>query len=685
MQVVASRPRRIVIAFAAFIGVFAGTLGVGVEPAQAVDCAGPASVCAQLDTSTSTTPKPSESSSDGTPCSQSLPASPVTICGTASIRFTYSVGQGGAQVMNLPASMWMGWYHNYAGQCTTSSYQAWDAAEGAYVRIPANGVGWIDKHWWTPDIRTSSIKRTVTVAKPATHTSTVVVQAGYWKTVNKKKVWVPPVTKTVTTTDPVVPVTVDVYKVIDNIGYQGSSTRTQTFSTPGTYTYMYTEVTMNPWWTGRSVTFSPCYYPSAPKLVVNQCPTEVGPGQMTGPSGNAVSTFPVAVGPGKYDPKTEKRIWRTRPATNMGSKWVETPSGGILYSDIGMKWRQPGATSFFSQKDSTAALAYARDCESTIEYNTTAINQPCQYLGTTYPDKYGQWLPASDPLCKGFVPGNYLKTAAGKQSKCQYVQYYWDLFNQTYTNKQRFIKCDVPKACADCAIRAWAHWKCNDATGSNGRNETYDFINCNVSKPGPDSGGPLNATCTVASKQPQIFDSKGKLVPNGSQAFADGKPWLMRWLIPKATVAVKDQWMQWIMAGNSSPYRTGLGLSDPTQPIFASDNKNASPLSADNILTTPGSAEGKPGWTSADLWVRAYQGGGANNAGSPLFLGSERKDGGLRINDKDTIPFGAYLAFLYTYDYTTSTGMGGPVTLTIPVTCGTEMGYLYWLSGRVTQ
>lgn len=675
------RSSRTAISFAVFVAVFAGTLGLGVEPAEAVDCSGAASVCAKIETTTSTTNKPSEVNNDGTPCSQSLPASPVTVCGTASIRFTYSLGQGGAVVLGLPQSMWMGWYHNYAGQCTTSSYQAWDAAENAYVRMPATSVGWIDKRFWTLDVKTYVSQKTVTVAKPQTHTSTVIVKPGYWK----KGKWYPPITKTVTTTDPVQPVTVTTYKLTDNIGLQGSRTGTQTFSSVGTHRYSYTEVIMNPWWVGRSVNYSPCYYPSAPKTVVNACPTEVGPGLMTGPTGNALTKFPVAVGPGKYDPKTEKRVWRTKPSANAGKYWVDTPSGGIMYSNIGLKWREPGALGFFSQKDSTAALSYARNCDDKIEYNTTAINQPCQYLGTTFPDKYGQWLPATDPLCKGFVPGNYLKTAAGKQSKCTYVQYYWDLMYQTSTNKQRFIKCETPKPCANCAINAWAHWKCNDASGSNGRNETYDFVNCDAKKKGADSAGPLGATCTVPSKAPKIYDAAGNLVPNGSQAFADGKPWLMRWQIPSPTVSVKDKWMQWIMAGNSSPYRSGLGLSDPKQPIFASDNKSASPLGSSNILTTPGTAQGKQGWTSADLYLRAYQGGSANATGGPLFVGSERADGGLRVDNNDTIPFGAYLAFLYTYEYTTSTGMGGPVTLVIPVTCGTDMGYLYWLSGRVTQ
>lgn len=582
---------------------------------------------------------------------------------------------------------WLWWDNQYANQCVGASYPAYDPAKKAYDTYYANAVGWVDNHYWLFGIDTVRTPRTVTVAGPQPIYGTEPVYS--YKSVynSKTKKWTTVKTQTgtrqiITGYTPVVPVTVTVSTITDRTNSGMDNTTTRTYSTPGTYSYTRVDVTYFPNWNGRTVNYGPCYYPSAPKLITNNCPASVGPGTMTGPSGNAAtSPWPVPTGPGTYDPQTEMRKWRTAPANAASNPlWVNAPNGGTLYSTIGMEWKK-GATSKFFQQGNTTALALARDCTD-ITYNTTALGQPCQYLGTTYPDKYGKWLPATDPICQ-LTPGNYYKKAAGEATKCQYVQYYWDPFSQQYTSKQTFLQCEPPQACPDCAVDGWANWKCNDANGSNGRDLTYNFANCNST---------TTYMCSFADSKPTIKDPAGVTKPNGAQVLANGKQWTLAWNAPSAVrsstggnVTPQNKWMQFLRAENSQPVRVGAGTGADTQPVFAHTTKTANPTNTSSLLTDAGSETGTDGWDKSTLYLRAYQGSKVNLTGSLLYVGRNQVANPATVNPNGLIPYGVYLAFIYTHPRTVSTGPGGTVTIDVPEVCATNMATLYMTSGRPTN
>jgi hypothetical protein len=675
------------------------------SPSHAVDCStvSAADFCTSSGSTTDAGTPTNTTSSNGVSCDKPLPSAPTVTCGTASIRYGNKPGNVGSTISGLPGT-WMGWSDQYAMQCFGATVQVYNPFNGNYLTYRATGVDWKDYRYWTPQVSTSTQKLSVYIAPSYTYQEDV--YGWYWKP--KKKEWDYRKIGTRTVTVPQAPpVTVTTYSFTDNTLSSSNFTRQATLSSPGWNNYTLTTVTVWPLWVGRTVVYGPCIFPKAPQLVKTECAVGIGPGYMNGPFGNsATKPWPVPTGPGTHDVQTEVKRWAAVPnsAAVRNSKYWKPMSGpntagGVLYSDFGLAFEDPITNAIFSQKGNETAMNYVANCGE-IRYKTTAKDQKCQYLGKTLKGLNGVWLDSgyttTDPrgtevkVC-AFTYGNYEKSADRTESKCYHTHYNWDQWAQVDPNLNLFMYCTPKYFLSPYVDRA--HWNCQFPNGRIGYDATTNFAN-------PNSACQPNVTyqCRFSSAAPVIKDPSGRVVPNRSQMLPNGKQWEVFWAAPNllidryvggrlsSRVPAENQWMQWMQASNSQPYKTTLTADDGTQPIFASTEKNADPATAKSILTDLGSAKGKSGWTDSTLYLRSYKGAPANTTGATMYVGkTEGVPNFATVAPNTLIPYGTYMAFIFTYMEKITSDMGGTVEINVPQTCATDMATFYVTAGRPTS
>jgi hypothetical protein len=222
-------------------------------------------------------------------------------------------------------------------------------------------------------------------------------------------------------------------------------------------------------------------------------------------------------------------------------------------------------------------------------------------------------------------------------------------------------------------VNTWANWKCNDATGSNGYNDTYDFAHC---------GGTITASLPKCvwngSTTPAITSPAGTAASNGTQAPANGKAWQVTWPTLTTSKPVLNEWVEMVMVKNSQPYRSGLSSDDSTQPFIASFTKGGSSV----VVDTQNSGTGLDGWAQHTAFLQFFK--ASTVVPSAFTFGSETSNP-VSLGSKAVNPFGVYLVYHWTYTYAVSTGVGGSTVMQVPGTCVTNMAYFYPVSGRSTK
>lgn len=681
-----------------------------------------------------------KSSNTGT-CAQSLPAAPVRYCGYMSFgarvhspHLAFHRAVSGAPQAQWQDSSGRTHLNNYKGQCQGEWIPIYDPtldpATGANhaANKPANSHLWSIGVWWRDN--QYYVPKTITESKWSHYNPR-------WKYSTKKTkktitLPFPPFKFTYTVTETVRELN-DPKRVLVRVTrntIEGFTQRDYTTIGPGGSANGIQTLTF-PWYTNRIVDYGGCNYPKAPKLYTNVCAASVGPGYLTGPYGNsATSPWPVPTGVGKYDPQTELKRWNTRPANASSNPlWKETGGGrGILYSNIGMAWENPDVefllnrtkiigssatagisgtsrwSGFFPSGSALAGqlLSYIKDCPD-IVYQVSARDQSCVYLGSTFGADYGKTFGPRSEYCSKFTPGNYTREATGRTMKCQYAEVFWD--NSTAGNrgsgygetlnpkgdpvfKRELLGCDEPKLDPSAEIDGWSHWVCNDSRGSVGRNNSYNFANCS----GPRPDGTVDIAdeyrCVAPDAgEPRVLDPEtGFVGPNRSQVLASGKQVQVLWPAPTGISVFsggrlshvgtpENMWQQWGLIPGSKPINDSLSLDDPNQSIFGNYLEGRSPDSSRSVIGGPG----KDGWDTPWLYLRAYKAAGINNSDSSIRIGDETvaPGGGL--------PLGLTTTFNATIEKTVSTGLGGSITINVPISCDMPEAYLYVISGRATD
>jgi hypothetical protein len=408
--------------------------------------------------------------------------------------------------------------------------------------------------------------------------------------------------------------------------------------------------------TSRTLTWS-YVRPTLPTRITKWCPTQAGPGLLTGPYGNSVTMYPQYLASGAADPQTLPHRW-TRPAQ---------------YSPIGT-----AQVSGQLIKGSTTALNLVLNC-GPMNYQFTADQNNCSIL------ENGTWVTRTGPTNCGLVPGNYDRVGKPYETNCAYAYY-------PQTGERKFISCTASQDCTGLTrcigFNSKGHVPCPPAAINNTSYapDNYNFFTCTTN---PNPPPAYSCTWSFGGGLPEIFDPYGRKVVNGSQVSADGKPWRVNF--PALTVGgkvVKNQRVQFVVAKNSQPVRksltTGLELavSDPTQPVFGATTSSNTTTS---ILTRLPSSTGQIGWPR-DLYLRFYKASTSATAATPI--GSAEPEfgtltGATSIPKDSILPYGVYAVYRFTYDQTLTTSVGGTVTRNVPGTCRSPLVLMYPVSGRV--
>lgn len=401
---------------------------------------------------------------------------------------------------------------------------------------------------------------------------------------------------------------------------------------------------------GRDVQYS-CYYPQAPYSVYKTCPTDIQ-GTMTGPYDNAATNprFPVLIGPGQYDPKTQLKDWHIP-----------------MYSPIGDAYRRNGPN--LSPSNATA-YSLVVNCQA-MYYNVTVNNNQCWWAGTA-----GPWFNNSLAPIGGlqgtsncsFTPGNYNKYADGQQVTCKYGVY---PSGYGYSGNQ-FVGCGG-KAYNPTAHYDGKAWWCSIApNGALGWNTTDNFAtDCKAKQPN-------NCTWSNGTGKLTITDPYGIVQESGAQVQADGKVWT----ITAPTLdcpGSQNMWQQWVIADGSKPARTGLAGNNSTQPVWGSYQKTGTA----SFLTYAGTPVGATGWGNNVFYVKFNQATVTNDGTKSIKVGSDTSNP-VTVASGSPIPFGIYFMYHYSINDTTYTNVGGNVNFNNFHTEATPAYYFYPVSGRVT-
>lgn len=644
MTSIVTAPRRTTaLAAAVIVGLLATLLTFFTPPAPAAaECLTPTGLCAEV-------PAPNQTGSPESPkpggsCSEQDGVSPDTWCGYGSFdnRYTGSMlitdpsplppepltpVYGVAGSSGLPGEFYRSVaYNGYADQCKVSRIVA-DPATGRQSEVlAARGVFWKDTRSWT-FVTTTTSSTSVTNKKMTKGSvfdlgSRVDMLSGKWVIIKNYKA----------------PSTANYNVAVTTV----TSTKTKYYS-------------------GRSTSYS-CDYPAGPQTITKYCPTSIGPGTMEGPYDNS-KTSPRFSQTQDIDPLTRVRVWKATAKPAAGEKFVD----GILYSKIGYAYKT-NPNLFKQAGTNSAAVDYVRGCDE-IDYVANVSNTSCfAQDGKT---------PITGKECT-FSPGNYHKIAPGKRMQCTYY---------TYPNRSvpqvllAFGGCKAPVECTDdkCFVDAWANWKCNDSTGSNGRDLTYNFANCGM------TDKEEQAVCGVAPK-PVIYDPNNVIIRNGSQVVANGTALKVYWPAVSPKIPGNSGWsnkienktLQWRVAGGSQPMKGGAANASD-QPVWGNTDKG----SGASLLTNSANGPSQDGWSTTSLFLKFFQGTRTNNGGT-ITVGQNEVANPVVSKSGDLIPFGVYGVYSFSIPRTISTGLGGSQTKQIPFTCVTDMAHFYSVSGRVT-
>lgn len=654
-------------------------------------------------------------------CDKGLPEMPVVVCGYASFGASVAAYQMGGQRLTtgLPETYFNGRHHGYAGHGQDEYRDVYDptldpaiganhrASNGANSQYYSIGIWWRDKRRWMP--------------KTTIDTATVSNNPKYTFELQSRELEVPiataPFSRTITeyyTVRKVRPaIKVRTLKIVDNT-MSGRDTEKYTMLPAGSAPITTQYITIDVRWTNRDVDWGGPNFPRTPRIQTNECAAHIGPGYMTGPSGNdATNPWPVPTGVGTYDPQTEPKRWNTRPANAESNPyWVEDNKGGKLYSDIGLLYRDwrfkslnsrpyPHTVGPVSTSLLNAATQAVDNCPD-IVYEVSAQDQDCVYLGDTFGSDKGKTFSNTSDYCSKFTPGNYLKEAEGFTTTCQVAEVFWDpepydnfgmvgdkRFSNPYGGpvyEKTFLGCDQEVSLNKPAtVREWVHWLCDDLNGNFDKNNDYNFADCS----GPTPNGPPDVADTyrcVADNggEPEIIDvESGNITGPESQMLANGKQVQVRWPSPEGIAVLSNgvlsriqnpdnPWMNWDVVSGSEPVNDDLPLDSSDQKVFGNWRENVDPNSASSDLGGPGKDE----WDTPWLYLRAYQAAPVNNTGSSVSVGD------ANVAPEETLPLGVTTTFDATVKRTVETGLGGTLEINVPVICDMPDAYLYVVSGR---
>jgi hypothetical protein len=549
----------------------------------------------------------------------------------------------------LPTSYYGRWDNGYGTQgapCMNSPKRGYDPLTGDPIDYYALGVSWTDKATW--------------------HVSTVVNDTVTFDLVKPKQ--------TVTAL-------IDPINHLFDSPHVGKSYTNTTKASVFVWVIHVTSTTRTTTYTSRSTSYS-CDYPSLPFVSWPKvCPTYVGPGYMTGPSGNANTNYP-QISPGVFDPRYAKHKWASKPIDNASvAKIVLDPvkHAYLAYSPIGWDYHSgTNKSQFLDWQSNTAGqnsriLSEVLNCDD-LKFESRLDQSACWDSNNNYLTWKGTLTDPSNPC--GFVPGNYQKTVNGYSIKCYYGVY-------PYEGKVKFKNCLGETSCADCSINQPVHFYCSGANPSEGagRDDIHDFMTYGCG--GPDGGGTPVCKWT-GNATPTIYGPTGSTVANGSQVSANGKQW--RVAFPKVSITgvsasiLDNFWMQFVTADGSQPVRPGVSPGADNQQVLGSTDKT----SKTSALTVMDSSTGTNNWNNQDFYMRFFQGTNANTSTAPATLTGGAKGNTVNTPKGGLLPYGVYAVYHYTYKVTSSTSVGGTVTLLQPGTCISNMAYFYPVSGRVS-
>lgn len=388
--------------------------------------------------------------------------------------------------------------------------------------------------------------------------------------------------------------------------------------------------------TARNVTYG-CSWPATPSTTSKTCPTSIT-GVMTGPYDNAKTDprFPGLLSPTGVDPKQQVKTWTIPRNSSIGSAYAKY--GPTL---------SPGPAK---------AMSLVLNCPR-MDYAVNVSGAACV-------DTAGKKLTAA--AC-AFTPGNYYKAATGTETTCRYATYPDGRGNV-------FINCGGNAGNLAANYDGRANWRCDDAAGRNGWDNTYNFANCGGTVPPP--------TCKWdnTTGAPAITDPYNRKVKSGAQVPADGKQWKVTWPKISGECANADnKWQQFVTVTGSQPFREGQKASGDTQQVFGAHSKAETKSS---ILADRGSSTGVVGWNKQDLYLRFNQ--AAPASGKAFTFGSgEVSNPAKKAVKGAVVPYGVYAVYRYTVKKTVKTGPGGSVVINVPFTMTSPMFYVYPTMGRV--